>query len=213
MRLVDRFSEIERELPGDWVEATLVLAVVDDARRDRAAAMLGPANPGRRGTTIRFTTARRGGGVTPEGVRRLLRRLDGEGIRGALELVGATEAARVERRRRESLRDQWKRALDGVPADWSDLYAEVRFDSTDYVEPGALLLAPLNPARFGEPNALRFRGAHHFGYGASPEMATRCLERCEEEGLTGEVEILRVLSDTNPVGTQGPVWLVDGRVV
>jgi len=44
-------------------------------------------------------------------------------------------------------------------------------------------------------------------------MATRCLERCEEGGLTGEVEILRVLSDTNPVGTQGPVWLVDGRVV
>ena len=213
MRLVDRFNEIERELPGDWTEATLVLAVVDGARRDRAAAMLGPANPGRRGTTIRFTTARRGGGVTPEGVRRLLRRLDGEGIRGALELVRATETSRVELRRRESLRDQWKRALDGLPADWSDLYAEVRFDSTDYVEPGALLLAPLNPARFGEPNALRFRAAHHFGYGASPEMATRCLERCEENGLTGEVEILRVLSDTNPVGTQGPVWLVGGRVV
>ena len=76
-----------------------------------------------------------------------------------------------------------------------------------------MLLAPLNPARLGEPNALRFRGAHHFGYGASPEMATRCFERCEEDGLTGEVEILRVLSDTNPVGTQGPVWLVDGRVV
>ncbi len=187
MRLVDRFNEIERELPGGWTEATLVLAVVDDAHRDRAAAM--------------------------EGVRRLLRRLDGEGIRGALELVGATEAARAERRRRESLRDQWKRALDGVPADWSDLYAEVRFDSTDYVERGALLLAPLNPARFGEPSALRFRGAHHFGYGASPEMATRCFERCEEDGLTGEVEILHVLSDTNPVGTQGPVWLVDGRVV
>jgi len=213
VRLVDRFNEIERELPGDWTEATLVLAVVDGARRDRAAAMLGPANPGRRGTTIRFTTTRRGGGVAPEGVRRLLRRLDGEGIRGALELVGATEATRAERRRRESLRDQWKRALDGVPADWSDLYAEVRFDSTDYVERGALLLAPLNPARFGEPNALRFRGAHHFGYGASPEMATRCFERCEEDGLTGEVEILRVLSDTKPVGTQGPVWLVDGRVV
>jgi hypothetical protein len=213
VRLVDRFNEIERELPGDWTEATLVLAVVDGARRDRAAAMLGPANPGRRGTTIRFTTTRRGGGVAPEGVRRLLQRLDGEGIHGALELVAATEAARTELRRRESLRDQWKRALDGLPADWSDLYAEVRFDSTDYVERGALLLAPLNPARFGEPNALRFRGAHHFGYGVSPEMATRCFERCEEDGLTGEVEILRVLSDTNPVGTQGPVWLVGGRVV
>jgi hypothetical protein len=44
-------------------------------------------------------------------------------------------------------------------------------------------------------------------------MATRCSERCDEEGITGEVEILRVLSDTNPVGTQGPVWLVGGRAV
>jgi hypothetical protein len=47
----------------------------------------------------------------------------------------------------------------------------------------------------------------------SPEMATRCFERCDEDGMTGEVEILRALSDTNPVGTQGPVWLVGGRAV
>ena len=44
-------------------------------------------------------------------------------------------------------------------------------------------------------------------------MAARCLERCDEEGITGELEILRVLSDTHPVGTQGPVWLVGGRSV
>jgi len=44
-------------------------------------------------------------------------------------------------------------------------------------------------------------------------MAARCLQRCDEEGITGEVEILRALSDTDPVGTQGPVWLVGGRSV
>ena len=44
-------------------------------------------------------------------------------------------------------------------------------------------------------------------------MAARCLERCDEEKITGELEILRVLSDTHPVGTQGPVWLVGGRSV
>jgi hypothetical protein len=93
------------------------------------------------------------------------------------------------------------------------VYAEVRFDSTDYIEGAALLLAPLNPARSDGPYALRFRCAHHFGYGAAPEMATRCFERCDEQGITGEVEILRALSDTNPVGTQGPVWLVGGRAV
>jgi hypothetical protein len=213
VRLVDRFSQIERDLPPDWSEATLLLTVADDARCDRAAALLGPANPGRLGKKVRFGTSRRGGGVAPEGVRRLLRRLDQERIQGDLELVGASEAAPAEVLRHDSLREQWKRALAGLPSDWSDLYAEVRFLSTDYVEPAALLIAPLNPARYGGQNALRFRCAHHFGYGAAPEMATRCFERCDEEGLTGEVEILRALSDTNPVGTQGPVWLVGGRAV
>jgi hypothetical protein len=213
VKLADRFNEIERELPGDWSDATLLLTVADDARCDRAAALLGPANPGKLGKKVRFGTTRRGGGIAPEGIRRLLRRIDTEGIQGDLELVGAREAAPAELRTRESLRDQWKRALDGLPSDWSDLYGEVRFDSTDYLERAALLLAPVNPARFGGANALRFRSAHHFGYGVSPEMATRCFERCDDEGMTGEVEILRALSDTNPVGTQGPVWLVGGRAV
>jgi hypothetical protein len=44
-------------------------------------------------------------------------------------------------------------------------------------------------------------------------MAARCFGRCDEEGITGHVEILRVLSDTHPVGTQGPVWLLDGRTI
>jgi hypothetical protein len=211
VRLVDQFNEIE--LPEDWTEATLVLVVPEAGRCARAAALLGPANPGRLGTRIRFTTARRGGGVGPDGIRRLLRRLDEEGIRGAIELVTAREEPRVDVRRHESLRDQWKRALDGLPSDWSDIYAEVRFDSTDYIERAALLLAPLNPARFAGPYTLRFRCAHHFGYGVSPEMATRCLERCDEAGMTGTVEVLRALSDTNPVATQGPVWVVGGRAV
>jgi hypothetical protein len=213
LRLVDRFNEIERELPEEWAEAQLRLTVADEERWERAAALLGPANPGRRGNTIRVTTVRRGGGVAPDGLRRLLRRLDSERIHGKLELVGVREAAPAELRHRESLRNEWKRALAGLPADWSDVYAEVRFDSTDYVERAALLLAPVNPSLYGGPAALRFRCAHHFGYGVSPEMAGRCLERCDEDGITGEVGILHALSDTHPVATQGPVWLVGGRSV
>jgi len=118
-----------------------------------------------------------------------------------------------ELRRKETLRAQWEHRLTAVPSDWSDIYAQVRLDSTDYVERGALLLAPINPARYGGPTALRFRSAHHFGYGVSPEMAARCFERCDEEGITGDVEILYVLSDTHPEATQGPVWLLGGRTV
>jgi hypothetical protein len=213
LRLVDQFTGIERELPHDWADARLLLTVADDARSDRAAALLGPANPGRLGKKIHFTIGRRGAAVGPEAVRRLLKRLDDEGVDGKLELLGAEKAPAEELRRRESLRGAWERALDSLPPDWSDIYAEVRFDSTDYVERAALLLAPLNPARYGGATALRFRCARSFGYGVSPEMAARCLQRCDEDVLTGEVEILRALSDTYPVSTQGPVWLVGGRAV
>jgi hypothetical protein len=213
LRLVDQFREIERALPRDWAEARLLLTVADDARCDRAATLLGPANPGRLGKKIRFSAGRRGAAVGPEAVRRLLKRLDDEGVEGKLELVSAQEAVVEELRSRESLRKAWERALASLPPDWSDVYAEVRFDSTDYVERAALLLAPVNPSRYGGPSALRFRCARTFGYGVSPEMAARCLQRCDEEVITGEVEILRALSDTHPVGTQGPVWLVGGRSV
>jgi hypothetical protein len=213
LALVDRFNHLERELPDDWADARFVLTVADDARCDRAAALLGPANPGRRGKAIRFASARRGGGIGPEAMRRLLHRLDTEGIVGDLELVGVQEAPAAELERRPGLRDQWEQTLAALPADWSDLYAEVRFSSTDYLERGALLLSPVNPSAYGGPGALRFRCARSFGYGVSPEMAARCFQRCDDEGITGDVEILRALSDTSPVGTQGPVWLVGGRSV
>src|SRR5205085_2772612 len=129
-------------------------------------------------------------------------------------LVGTSEAAPADvRTRHEPLARQWQKAIAGLPSDWTDIYAEVRFTSTDYLERAALLMAPCNPARYGGPNALRFRCARAFGYGVSPEMARRCLARCDEEGITGEVEILRALSDTYPVATQRPVWYVGGRAV
>jgi hypothetical protein len=213
VKLIDRFTELERTLPDDWGDAQLLLTVDDDARCDHAAALLGPANPGRRGKRIRLTSSRRGRGIAPDSLRRLLRRLDVEGIVGELQVVGTEEAPPAKRRQRETLGGQWDRALEALPSDWSDVYAEVQLESTDFVERAALLLAPVNPASYGGPASLRFRCAHWFGYGVSAEMARRCLVRCDEEGITGRVEILRVLSDTYPVATQGPVWYVGGRSV
>jgi hypothetical protein len=213
LRLVEQLNELERDLVDEWAELRLQLLVEDESRAERAAALLAPANPGRHGKIIRFAIDRRGLGIGPEAIRRLLRRLDEEGIDGTLELQSVRKAVPEELRTKETLRAQWERRLGALPSDWSDIYAEARLDSTDYLERGALLLAPLNPARYGGRAALRFRSAHHFGYGVSPEMAARCFERCDEEGITGEVEILYVLSDTHPVATQGPVWLLGGRVV
>ena len=213
LNLVDQFNAIVREVGDDWAQLRLEFTVADGTRRGRAAALLGPANPGLSRDRIRFAVVQRGAGIGAEAARRLLRRLVREGIDGTLELRAVERTPAPQLQTRPALRAQWERALGFLPADWSDVYAEVRFDSTDYLEPGALLLAPANPAAYGGPGALRFRCARRFGYGVSPEMAARCFERCDERGITGEVEILRALSDTFPVATQGPVWLVGGRAV
>jgi hypothetical protein len=215
MALVGQWWRIVRDLPEGWGEVQLRLTPRDEARAARAAALLGPANPVRHGNVIWLYVSRVGGGAGPELIDRLLRRLHYDRIDGELELVDVTEgaAAKAPERRPASLVEQWDSLLTEQPADWSDLWAEVELTSSDYLEPGALLLAPVNPARAGTRLAYRFRVARRFGYGASAEMTHRCLERLDEQEITGEVRILRALSDTKPVATQGPVWYVGGKAV
>ena len=74
-----------------------------------------------------------------------------------------------------------------------------------------MLCIQTNPRRDGKRAA--FRVARRAGYGVSPEMARRCLERCDAEQIRGSVRVLHVLSDTKLVATQGPVWLIAGKTV
>ena len=214
MALVDQWRRIEQGLPAGWTDARLELTVAEEAHANRAAALLGPLTPGRVGSRVRFATGRRGAGPGPEAIRRLLRLLDGEGIDGRLELLGSRQASEAPPAPpRKSLAETWDEALASLPQDWSDLYCELELTSSDHLNRAALLAAPLNPAHLGSTPGFRFRAARRFGYGASQEMARRCLQRLDEDGIPGELRILRVLSDTRPVGTQGPVWYVGGKVV
>jgi hypothetical protein len=208
-----QFSRIAGALPADWRSARLRLTVPDAADSGRAAALLGPANPGRRGKVISFVTARGGAGVGPDRMRQLLRRLDAERIVGELDLVGADETPVAFSDQRPALADAWDDAVVTLPTDWSDLYAEVELSSSDYIEPGALRLSPLNPTRPDARPLFRFRAARKFGYGGSPEMVRRCLERLDEAGIRGELRILQVFSDSYPAKTQGPVWYEAGKVI
>ena len=229
MRLVDQWRRLSASLPEDWGDARLLLRVEDEGRAERAAALLVPLLPGRRGKEIRFVCARRAG-PSEDAVRRALARLDAERITGDIELVSVTpvqqpagisgrapaaepEGARRSAPGREPLARQWDDALAALPPDWSDLYVEIELTSTDHLERGALLLGPTNPARVADAIAFRFRCARSFGYGASAGMVQRCFERLDEAGIAGHATILRVLSDSRPVYTQGPVWYVGGRAV
>jgi hypothetical protein len=214
MRLVDQWTRIEQGLDPRWHDARLDLSVTDDAQQQRALALLGPAGPGRAGTTIRFFATRSGGGVGPEAVRRLLHRIDEERIAGTLTLVSSDEAPAAQAVARTTLAEEWDTALALLPADWSDLLCELELTSTDHIERGALLLAPLNPVQGGTGRpGFRFRSAATFGYGASAGMVRRCLARLDDANIPGEVRIVRALSDAHPVGTQGAVWYIGGKAV
>ncbi len=212
MRLAKQLDRLLEGLPPDWSEAALRLAVTDEGRLARTSVLLGPLAPGRRGQSLLFH-ARRGDSALPELVRRTLARLDEEGIRGHLELLGASETVAVEPDARPALAEAWDALVAGLPPDWSDVYAELELTSSDHLDPVALALAPLNPLRYGATPGFRFRCARRFGYGAAPGMVRRCLERLDERGFPGQLRILRALSGTRPVETQGPVWYLGGRVV
>jgi hypothetical protein len=212
VKLEDQWREIEAELQADWVAARLDVVVETASERPRAAALLGPANPGRMGNALRVEARRGGGGIGPEGLRRLFRRLDEARIWSSLRLVDVTRAAEVEERAGASPAEGWDALLATLPPDWSDLHVELRLHSSDHLDRAALLCAPLNPTR-AEGLAFRCRVARRFGYGASPEMVRRCMERLHAERIPADLDLLRILSETDNVATQGPVFRVGGKSV
>jgi len=212
--LAQQWQQVQATLPEDWGDARLSLALGDERQLPRAISLLGPLQPTRAGRELRFYAARTRTAASPRAVARALSRLDEEVIGGQLQVLATSETTITSAAPSlETLVEQWGAALETLPDDWSDVYGEIDFTSSDHLDPAALALAPVNPSRYGDTPGFRFRCARQFGYGASPQMVRRCLARLDERGIPGRVRILRALSDTKPVGTQGPVWYVGGKVV
>jgi hypothetical protein len=215
MRTVEQWAQIEEGLPPDWSEAQLTF--VAEGSVEDAAAVLGPLQPGRVGDALRLHVPRADGGV--ERARNIFRRLDGRRIWGTLELIGAIEdvvpdlAAEGTALPRSSLAENWDAALAALPPDWSDILCVLELDSSDHLPRAALLGAPMNPSRVLGDIALQFRASGKQGYGVSPQMARRCFERMDAEGITGSIRVAYGLSETENAATQGPVWRLAGRSV
>lgn len=214
MRAAEQWIHLEDTLDPTWAEAQV--AFTPEGEPAAAAAALAPLQPGRVGNELRLHIQRAEGGV--ERARNVFRRLDERRIWGTLSLVGAITdvappAAAHPGAAVRSLAAQWDDALAELPPDWSDALCELELDSSDHVPRAALLGAPLNPSRVTGEIALRFRASGKQGYGVSPQMARRCLERMDAERITGRVSVLYVLSDTENAVTQGPVWRLAGKFV
>ena len=139
-----------------------------------------PLARGGRATRSASTSSRRGAGVHPSASAAPCSGSTTRRSHGTLELVGSTSAPRPRRGRRgRRSPSRGTRCSRRCRRDWSDLYLELELDSSDYVARASLNMSPLNARRSPARTALRFRAARSFGYGASPEMVRRCLERCD----------------------------------
>jgi hypothetical protein len=215
MRAADQWARIEEGLDEGWTEVRL--SFTPEGVPSEAAAVLGPLQAGLVGDELRFDVERSGG--APERLRNILWRLDRKRIWGILALVEATfpvpaaGTAPVETEPRRTLTEAWEDAVSELPPGWSDLLCELELDSSDHLPRAALLGAPLNPTRVPDESVLRFRVSGKQGYGASPLMVRRCLERMDADGIAGGIGVLYELSDTENAVTQGPVWRLAGRSV
>ncbi|HKI92351.1 MAG TPA: hypothetical protein VJ986_08610 [Gaiellaceae bacterium] len=211
MSLVEQWTGLEGRLDPRWTDIRLSLTIGPDEARDRAAALLAPAGPGLTGRSIRISVARNGGSVGPEAVRRMLQKIDAEGIDGRLELVSSSTSQPEQPAAKTSLAADWDAALAVLPADWSDLLCDLELVSSNDIALAAVLAGPLNPMQSTGRPGFHFRSAHTAGYGASAGMVRRCFERLDEAGVAGQVQITRVLCDTHPVGAQGAMFLAGER--
>ena len=216
MPALAEWQAIQERLDPDWDDVVLSF-VPEQGAMNAAAGVLAPLGPGRLGRELRVHVGRGGGGV--DKLENLLGRLDRKRVWGELALLEAhvkPGAARAEAMdERQALVAQWDDAVAQLPPGWRDVLAELELDSTDFLAQAALAGSPLNPSRIPGEIALRFRVVAHGagGYGTSPAMARRCLERMDAVGVTGELRPLQAVSDVDYVATQGPVWRIAGRAV
>lgn len=215
MKLVDQWAAIEAGLPEGWGDVRLTLTTEQPGDLARAAQVLGVLGAGRVGSSLVFRVTQSSGPSGAQTAKSLLARLDAERTWCVIESSdaqpAATPAATVSPAATSAA--GWDASLAPLPDDWTDLLCELELTSSDDLDPTALLCAPLNPTRDAARLVFTFRCSGRDGYGASAPMARRCFERLDERGITASTRVLRVLSNTDNVDTQGPVWHVGGKTL
>lgn len=107
---------------------------------------------------------------------------------------------------RMSLATEFRTAVEDQAADWSDMLFELRLHEELRFDEARLAMAPAQLQRkAGERDLFTFRISNGRGYGAFAPLAEACLAKLDSVGITGDLELVRVLHDVEPNMTQGPV--------
>jgi hypothetical protein len=217
MKLVDQWCAIEDGLPAGWEDVRLTLTTEQPGDLPRAAQVLGSIGVGKVGSALVFHVRCGGGPQGPQTAKCLFKCLDRDRTWCHLQVSHVQVAAPTQAVKAAPLTvpvaASWDAALAPLPTDWTDLLCALEINSSDCLDRAALLCAPLNPTRDASRLSFTFRCSGRSGYGVSQSMARRCCERLDDACITGSTRVLRVLSDTENVDTQGPVWLVGGKTL
>jgi len=105
-----------------------------------------------------------------------------------------------------SLATEFRQAVDDQAADWSDMLFELRLHEELRFDEARLDMAPAQLQRkAGERDLFTFRISRVRGYGAHTPLVEACLAKLDTVGITGDLELVRVLHEVEPNLTQGPV--------
>ncbi|HET7573868.1 MAG TPA: hypothetical protein VFJ99_02015, partial [Solirubrobacterales bacterium] len=91
------------------------------------------------------------------------------------------------------LATDFKRILEALPSDWTDLEVDMRIaDESQYVDT-AVALSQVNAQVYSHADwHWRLIVAQSFGHAAAPESVLGVLERLEEAGVRGELRVAEV---------------------
>ena len=91
------------------------------------------------------------------------------------------------------LAEEFQLVLDSLPSDWTDLELDLRIDDESRYVDCAVALSQVNAQPYNEADwDWRLLVAHSFGHAAAAETVRGVLEKLDEQGVEGEMQVREV---------------------
>jgi hypothetical protein len=89
-----------------------------------------------------------------------------------------------------ALAEEFRRVVDALPSDWTDLQVELRIEQEDRYVEAAVIVAQANAQPYSRAEwHWRIPVAHSFGHAASAETVHGVLAQLDTAGFTGDLVV------------------------